>query len=616
MKRLVLLLLALGVLCAAGAGGYVLWVKHEGRDLRGSATVDFVPPKPLKRAVQHRPAVNPVAWPTYGFDGTRRRYDPVVRLRPPFRSVWTFHGHALLEFPPAVAYGRVYLPTFDGRFYALAAGTGETVWHRETGRCGWASPAVFRRMVYVTFLGHDSCNADPSGDGVLVAYDARSGAVRWSRRIGPTESSPLVAGGLVYVGDWNGRLWAFDARSGATRWVRQLSGEIKGSVAIAGRVVYIGSYDGHVYALGARGGRLIWQASSQARLGSSGSFYSTPAVAYGRVYVGSTDGKVYSFGATSGTLRWSQSTGGYVYASPAIWRRWCSWARTITASTRWTPRRATSAGASRRTARSRGQPASSPASSTSPRSASARMRSTPARRAKSGRGRTASTPRLWPTGTGSISSGTAGSTGSSSGNPRDRRPPASRTRPLARTRAPLTLTPDDRRSARMSGMSLSWYSAPMWVSSLNAGTPAITGGHTVRPPVRMQSQVDVSTNIAPARLESRCWTRTSLRSAASSATKQLEMSTPAMQLVHGCGNGVCPMTICLPGRSRVNAVRLHAMSALPSETARTTWCSLSRSTSGRSLRILRSDPVLEARALACGDHGRLGWRPPSRMRIA
>ena len=39
------------------------------------------------------------------------------------------------------------------------------------------------------------------------------------------------------------------------------------------------------------------------------------------MYIGSTDGKVYSFGATTGELRWSQSTGGYVYGSPAIWQR-------------------------------------------------------------------------------------------------------------------------------------------------------------------------------------------------------------------------------------------------------------------------------------------------------
>ena len=49
-----------------------------------------------------------------------------------------------------------------------------------------------------------------------------------------------------------------------------------------------------------------------------GNFYSTPAVAYGRVYIGNTDGRMYSFSANSGKLAWSKSTGGYVYASPAV----------------------------------------------------------------------------------------------------------------------------------------------------------------------------------------------------------------------------------------------------------------------------------------------------------
>jgi outer membrane protein assembly factor BamB len=39
------------------------------------------------------------------------------------------------------------------------------------------------------------------------------------------------------------------------------------------------------------------------------------------VYIGGTDGKVYSYGASSGKLRWSHSTGGYVYASPAVWNQ-------------------------------------------------------------------------------------------------------------------------------------------------------------------------------------------------------------------------------------------------------------------------------------------------------
>jgi outer membrane protein assembly factor BamB len=319
VKRLLFLATGLLVAAAAAAAGYVLWVRHEGRDIHGSPTVEFVATQPSKapaKALIHRR----VYWPTYGFDAQRLRFDPASKLRPPFRRIWTFHGQALLEFPPAVAYGRVYLPTFDGRFYALNSRTGRAVWRRSTGRCGWASPAVWRHVVYVTFIGHACDRPVPGDDGVVVAFDADSGKSLWRRRIGATESSPLVAGGLVYVGDWDGRVWALEARTGRTRWMRRVGGMIKGSVALAGGRVYVGSYDGHVYALGARGGHLFWQASSQPRLGSLGTFYSTPALAYGRVYIGSTDGKVYSYGATSGKLRWSHRTGGYVYASPAVWR--------------------------------------------------------------------------------------------------------------------------------------------------------------------------------------------------------------------------------------------------------------------------------------------------------
>jgi hypothetical protein len=41
-------------------------------------------------------------------------------------------------------------------------------------------------------------------------------------------------------------------------------------------------------------------------------------VEYGRVYIGSTNGDVYSFSSADGKLAWRRSTGGYVYASPAV----------------------------------------------------------------------------------------------------------------------------------------------------------------------------------------------------------------------------------------------------------------------------------------------------------
>jgi outer membrane protein assembly factor BamB len=304
------------VLAAAGFGAYALYRKHEFRDVHGSSSVEFV-------TTQARPSTSAegVPWPRYGFDfaGTRAaRY----RLRPPFRHLWTFNDNpTLLEFPPAVAYGRLFLPTWDGRFLALDAHTGRLLWRRHSGRCGWGSPAVWGRLLITTWIGQagDCDKPIPGTDGEVVAYEARTGRVRWRFHLGPCESSPLVVRGLVYVGDWHGHVYALDVRTGRRRWGFRTDGAVKGSASYAGGAVYIGSYDGHVYKLAARTGKRIWRASAQNRLGGRGWFYSSPAVAFGRVYIGGTDSKVYSYGAGSGKLRWSYATGGYVYASPAVW---------------------------------------------------------------------------------------------------------------------------------------------------------------------------------------------------------------------------------------------------------------------------------------------------------
>jgi outer membrane protein assembly factor BamB len=316
---------ALALLAALGFGAAVLWFRHESRDVRGSSTVEFVttdvpqPPPAPRRARRQQTVV----WPTYGFDARRIRVAPSSRLQPPFRSIWTFHGRQLLEFPPAIAYGRLFLPTFNGRLYALDATTGRVAWRYTSGRCSWASPAVAHGLVIATFLSRGPhCEGDTfHPEGVVVAFEPRTGRIRWRHAMGVTESSPLVVGGLVVVGDWTGRVVALHVRNGKTRWSYATGGRVKSSAAAAGGRVVMGSYDGHLYALDVRTGRLLWRASSQLRFGGRGQFYSTPALAYGRVFVGSTDGKVYAFGLTSGKLRWSHGTGGYVYGSPAVWRK-------------------------------------------------------------------------------------------------------------------------------------------------------------------------------------------------------------------------------------------------------------------------------------------------------
>ena len=74
----------------------------------GSSTTEYTPTVPAVTP----PALPGVAWGTYGYDRERTRAVAIAGLRPPFRRLWTFHGRSLLEFPPVLGYGRVYLTTF------------------------------------------------------------------------------------------------------------------------------------------------------------------------------------------------------------------------------------------------------------------------------------------------------------------------------------------------------------------------------------------------------------------------------------------------------------------------------------------------------------------------
>ncbi len=302
-------------LLAVGAAWY-LHVKHAARDIHGSSTVEFVPTPPPPK-----PKEPGVAWPMYGHDGQRLRVATGISLAPPFRHVWTFGARSLIEFPPVVAYGRLYFANNSGVLFAISAKTGKRAWKFKSDRCQAMSPAVDFHTVYATFLNHPPCNASGRHQGQLVALWAGSGKVRWRKTIGPSESSPLLHGNVVYVGDWDGDVSAYSATTGRRWWTFHAGGQIKDGLAYADGRVFFGSYDSHVYAVDAGTGKLVWKAKAQPRFGHTGTFYATPAVAYDRVYIGSTDRKVYSFGASTGKLRWSHGTGGYVYSSPAVWNQ-------------------------------------------------------------------------------------------------------------------------------------------------------------------------------------------------------------------------------------------------------------------------------------------------------
>ena len=173
---------------------------------------------------------------------------------------WAYHTGNGTDSSPAVAGDVVYVGAGDGNVYALDAATGTKKWaYRIGGPLGPAisSPAVAGGVVYVG-----------ARDGNVYALDAATGTKKWifplkagtseGCRIPPPpplskgtphpqcpkdsmSTDPVLAGGLVYFGSFDGFLYALDASSGTEKWAYRGDGStISCAPVVADGVVYYG----------------------------------------------------------------------------------------------------------------------------------------------------------------------------------------------------------------------------------------------------------------------------------------------------------------------------------------------------------------------------------------
>src|SRR5918996_2997887 len=248
MTRLLLVAAALVTIGAGLIGGLALYRTHQSRDIRGSSTVEFVAQEPVSRGAERG-----IVWPTFGYDAARLRA-PGFRLRPPFRERWLFRARHLVEFPPVIAYGRLYFTNNPGVLYALEAGTGKRVWRAgaqerlgSRGRFS-STPAVAYGRVYIG-----------GTDGKVYSFGATSGKVRWSHDTGDfVYSSPAVWRRRVFIGSYSGEFYAFDAATGKVDWRFRANGPISGSPTVIDGVVYFATLEERTYAVDARSGKQLW----------------------------------------------------------------------------------------------------------------------------------------------------------------------------------------------------------------------------------------------------------------------------------------------------------------------------------------------------------------------
>ncbi len=151
-------------------------------------------------------------------------------------------------------------------------------------------------------------------DGMVHAYDAASGAPRWTQsfKISGDGASSVFGGGAsfdsgrVYVTTGVGEVAALDATTGKQLWKVKPAGPLRGSPTISFGLVFVMTQDNQIHALNAEDGTSAWNQS--ASTGQTGVFgVGAPAAGQGTVLAGFSTGELIAYRYENGRQLWADA---------------------------------------------------------------------------------------------------------------------------------------------------------------------------------------------------------------------------------------------------------------------------------------------------------------------
>jgi outer membrane protein assembly factor BamB len=235
------------------------------------------------------------------------------------RARWTFAAGGAIRARPSFAGRDVVVQADDGVLYRLDGGTGEPRWSVRVGapikRVALDDPAS-------RYDNRAAAAAVASGrvyvgtpDGRVLALDARRGTIVWQFKAADAiVATPVVAHGRVYCGSFDGHVYALDAASGSLVWKHDTGGAVTSAVAVSGRTILAGSRSFDFAALDAATGRVLWTKYFWF------SWVESPAtVAGAAAYIGSSDAAtVSSIDVATGRAKWTSDVQGSAWGQPAL----------------------------------------------------------------------------------------------------------------------------------------------------------------------------------------------------------------------------------------------------------------------------------------------------------
>jgi eukaryotic-like serine/threonine-protein kinase len=182
------------------------------------------------------------------------------------------------------------------------------------GGCGGGTPAI---AIYGTPALAGDLVYIAGYNGKIYAYNDASLQPRWvyprEGNLSPIVSSIVISGNLLYFGCTDKKLYALDVTTGDFKWEFLTDGEIWASPAVDNGMVFITSFDKKVYALDAVTGVKKWE------FNTSATNIATPVAFEGILYVGSLDRNLYALNENDGSVAWKYTADNWFWSKPVIY---------------------------------------------------------------------------------------------------------------------------------------------------------------------------------------------------------------------------------------------------------------------------------------------------------
>ncbi len=192
------------------------------------------------------------------------------------------HNHVGIQSSVAVMDGVIYFGSRDSYAYAVDAATGKQIWKFSTGG-SWVNNSM---------VVHDGkAYFATSIPGFMHAVDAKTGTSVLDLPTGtPVFASMALAGGMLYLGNFGGKLTAIDVKSQKPAWVFETDGAKQNAASMT-------NADGSIKFETVFSSRNLYYEDmvlAVHKLFTMGTILSSPVVVGGTVYFGSTDGNLYA----------------------------------------------------------------------------------------------------------------------------------------------------------------------------------------------------------------------------------------------------------------------------------------------------------------------------------